>query len=308
MKPGRRAFLLPGMLSDAPWPAFCQRLARVAKGPVHDETAEPGVPGRARLVVGREEDVYHAAALCRELGVLLVQPGAREAALPVDRDWLRLDLSRLAAIEMLDERRGLAVVQAGCPMGELHDRLAGTSWRWHAADDQELVGEWLMRTRGWLPGRCADSGLDAALVLLADGSFEQFGPFGADSTQPLRSAAGSRLVSELFQLAGDPAMASMLEEPAWPAGYRLDALSPRVGPEGVTPVPNPAHFLLGSEGTLAWPARFRLRLRDAGIAPPALSLAAREAGGAGRETPADRLDAFVKATFDAGGVFPSSVV
>jgi len=307
MKPGRRAFFLPRMLSDAPWPAFCQRLARMARGQVSDETPQADAPGRARLVVAREEDVYHAAALCREFGVLLVQLGAREAALPAERGWLRLDTSQLAAIESFDERAGTIVVQAGCSMGALRERLAGTPWRWHAGADLEPVGAWLLRPRGWLPGRCRDSGLDAAQVLLAGGAFEQLGPFGVESTQPLRSASASRLVSDLFQLATDSAVAAMLELPVWPAGYRLDALVPRAAAGG-EPVPNPAHFLLGSEGTLAWAGRFRLRLRDAGEAPPVLSVQEREDRASGKETPADRLDAMVKATFDAGSVFPSSVV
>ncbi|OVZ59663.1 hypothetical protein CDO44_11050 [Pigmentiphaga sp. NML080357] len=308
MKPGRRAFFLPRMLSDAPWPAFCQRLARMARGQVSDETPAAGAPGRARLAVEREEDVYHACALCREFGVLLVQPGARETALPPDRAWLRLDVSLLAAIEKIDERAGIAVVQAGCPMGELRSRLDGTSWRWHAGADHEPIGSWLMRTRGWQPGRCRESGLEAALVMLADGSFEQLGPFGTDSTRPLRSAAASRLVSELFQLATDPAVAAMLEEPVWAAGYRIDALVPRPDAKDAAPVPNPAHLLLGSEGTLTWAGRFRLRLRDVGAQPPVLAVRERDDRTSGRETPADRLDATVKATFDAGGVFPSSVV
>lgn len=307
MKPGRRAFFLPRMLSDAPWQAFCQRLARMARGPVSDETPAAGAPGRARLAVVREEDVHHAAALCREFGVLLVQPGAREAALPPERGWLRLDLAQWAAIESFDERRGSVVVQAGCAMGELRARMEQTAWRWHAGDDHEPVGAWLMRTRGWLPGRCRDSGLVAAQAMLADGTFEQLGPFGTDSTQPLRSAAASRLIPELFQLAADAAVSAMLEQPVWQAGYRIDALAPRAGADGGA-VPNPAHFLLGSEGTLAWGVRFRLRLRDAGEPPPVLSAQEREDRASGRETPADRLDAMVKALFDGGSVFPSSVV
>jgi len=307
MKPGRRAFFLPRMLSDAPWQAFCQRLARMARGQVSDETSGAEAPGRARLVVAREEDVYHAAALCREFGVLLVQPGAREAALPPERGWLRLDLAQLAAIESFDERRGSIVVQAGCSMGELRAHTAGTPWRWHAGADHEPVGAWLMRVRGWLPGRCRDSGLEAAQVLLSDGTFEQLGPFGTDSTRPLRSAAASRLIPELFQLASDSAASALLDLPVWQAGYRIDALAPRPGADG-DGVPNPAHFLLGSEGTLAWGARFRLRLRDAGAPPPVLSVQEREDRASGRETPADRLDATVKALFDGGSVFPSSVV
>lgn len=309
MKPGRRAFFLPRMLTDAPWPAFCQRLARMARGQVLDETPTPGAPGRGRLVVGREEDVYHASALCREFGVLLVPSGARESALPADRAWLRLDVSKFAAIEAVDERAGVVIVQAGCLLGELRSRLSATSWRWHAAGaDDESVGAWLERTRGWLPGRCRDSGLDAALVMLADGSFEQLGPFGVDSTRPLRSAAGRQLVSELFQLAADPVVTAMLEEPAWPAGYRIDALVPKPGLGEAAPAPNLAHLLLGSEGTLAWAARLRLRLRDAGLPPPALAVPEQDDKRSGREMPSDRIDAVVKTTFDVGCVFPSSVV
>ncbi|VCU70601.1 hypothetical protein PIGHUM_02677 [Pigmentiphaga humi] len=308
MKPGRRAFFLPRMLSDTPWTAFCQRLARQAKGAVSDETAAPGTPGRARLAAAREEDVYHARALCAEFGVLLVPSATPEQALPADRQWLLLDETAMDAIESFDERHGIAVVQAGCTMASLRARLAGSAWQWHEGADAEPIGRWLQRTHGWLPGRCADSGLDAAQVMLAGGAFEQLGPFGADSTQPLRSAAGSRLVPELFQLSADPAVAGLMAQPAWSGGYRIDAMVPHAPAPERDAVPNPAHLLLGSAGALAWPVRLRLRLRAAGTPVPLRDAREREGAGSGRETPADRLDAYIKAAFDPGGVFPSPVV
>jgi hypothetical protein len=309
MEPRRRALFLPTRIwSDAPWPVFCQRLARIAHGRLDDETPRPGDPGRARLIVARQEDVHHARSLCAEFGVLLLQAGAAEP--PADRACLWLDASRLAALESFDTARGTVMLQAGCRLGELRAALAASAWRWHAEGaDDEPIGAWLLRTRGWLPGRCADSGLEAAEVLLADGSLEFLGPFGSASTLALRTASGSRIVSGLFPLASSTQAIAMCAEPAWPAAFRLDALTPVAAKDGApAPDPNPAHFLLGSRGALAWTGRLRLRLRGADDPPVLLAMSLRHSDVSGREMPSDLLDAQVKALFDSQGVFPPSVV
>ncbi|GAA4329209.1 hypothetical protein GCM10023144_15730 [Pigmentiphaga soli] len=303
MKPGRRAFLLPQLLSSSPWRQFCHRLSRVTGGRVEDDTASADGPGRGRLAVRREQDVYHARALCAEFGVLPVPSGADETALPPDRHWLRLDTSAFDAIEAVDAARGVLTVQAGCRAGAIRERLAGLPWQWDEGGDDEPVDAWLARAGDWLPGRCADSGLLAADVLLASGQFERLGPFGADSTESLRSAAGGRLVASLFQLAGERDAVAMLAQPAWPARYRLDGLVPYAAPGAAAPVPNPGHVLLGSGGTLAWVARVQLQARPAG-APPAQRGAPRPVRDSLRETPADRQDAMVKSLFDPAGLLP----
>ncbi len=307
MRPGRRAFFLPRLLSGGSWPTFCHRLARVVRGSLEDETPAGGGPGRARLQIARDEDAYHARALCAEFGVLLLQAGASETRLPTDRHWLWLDASRLNGIDSFDAEQGRMALQIACPVAKLRERLSGSGWCWPGGSDEQTVGQWLASAGGWLPGRCEDSGLESADVLLADGTFEQLGPFGVDSTQALRTAASGRLISDLFQLSTERGAAAMMVEAAWPARYRLDALMPVAQAGQVVPPPNPAHFLLGSEGSLAWPSRIRVRLRRVDEPPPPV-LKAPPQPESGRETPADALDGRIKALFDAIGVFPSLVV
>lgn len=338
MKPGRRAFFLPRLAAATPWANFCQRLARAAAGRVDDETPESGSPGRARLYVQRDEDVFHARALCGELGVLLVLPGAEFAGLPAERHWLMLDIGGLSRLGDLDVARGRIDADAGCTLGDLRRAIAHTDWRWPHGDDSMTVAAWLAQAAGWLPGRCRDSGLIWADVMLAGGEFERLGPFGVAATRPLRSAASSRLVSSLFEWSASATMQTLLAQPQWLARYRLDALTPqsneKVAAASVASAeasgadddvaPNPAHLLLGSAGTLAWAGRVQLQLRHAslpalaaplGAAASAAQVDAFFAVNAGAQaTPVIRrheiedLDDLVKGFFDPSAVFPSPVV
>ncbi|MFJ1111633.1 hypothetical protein WLX37_22450, partial [Bordetella bronchiseptica] len=149
------------------------------------------------------------------------------------------------------------------------------------------LADWLADSRGWPTGETGASGVLEASVLLADGTAEALGPFGAADVRPLRSATVQRLVPALFQLAGGQDAAACLAQPAWPARYRLDALQPRE-PAGV----NLAHLLLGHDGALAWVES--VLLAPAAAPPPAAS------GSAPAE--AARLDARVRALFDPDGV------
>ncbi|WP_420226854.1 hypothetical protein [Pigmentiphaga litoralis] len=227
MKPGRRAFFLPRLAAATPWANFCQRLARAAQGRVDDDTPAPGAPGRARLRVARDEDVFHARALCAELGVMLVLPGADPALLPPDRHWLILDVDALNTLGPVDLAQGHIDIDVGCTFGMLRQALAGTGWTWPHGDDGATVASWMAAPGPWRPGHCRDSGLRWADVMLAGGEFERLGPFGVDATRPLRSAASSRLISSLFELSGASSMQTLLAQPTWLAAYRLDALTPR---------------------------------------------------------------------------------
>lgn len=334
MKPGRRAFFLPRLAAATPWANFCQRLARAAQGRVDDETPAPGAPGRARLRVARDEDVFHARALSAELGVMLVLPGADQALLPADRHWLMLDVDDLNALGPVDVAQGRIDVDVGCTFGALRQALAGTGWTWPHGDDTATVASWIAAPAPWRPGHCRDSGLRWADVMLAGGEFERLGPFGVDATRPLRSAASSRLISSLFELSGATSMQTLLAQPAWLARYRLDALTPQgddaqgeAGSDALAP--NPAHLLLGSGGTLAWAGRVQLQLlRDAAAAPtsagasptplvastPSAALAAAIVSDAAaavlpvRRHVLEDMDDMVKGCFDPLGLFPSQVV
>ncbi|GGX28986.1 hypothetical protein GCM10007242_39230 [Pigmentiphaga litoralis] len=338
MKPGRRAFFLPRFAAATPWANFCQRLARAAQGRVDDETPAPGAPGRARLRVARDEDVFHARALCVELGVMLVLPGAEPALLPPDRHWLLLDIDGLDGIGPPDVAQGRIDVDVGCTFGALRQALAGTGWTWPHGDDAATVASWIAAPGPWRPGHCRDSGLRWADVMLAGGEFERLGPFGADATRPLRSAASSRLISSLFELSGAASMQTLLAQPTWLARYRLDALTPQGerGPgeggqgddgrgdtahAGDALAPNPAHLLLGSRGTLAWTGRVQLQLlRDAPAAIDAMPSLSTQPAALPTPVPApaavppvrrhvlDDMDDMVKGCFDPSGLFPSQVV
>ena len=104
-------------------------------------------------------------------------------------------------------------------------------------------------------------GIDA---ILADGTQEFFGPFGAGASRPSGSARTGALVSRLFEIA-----ARERDEiaRAWPkvmrrvGGYNLDVFHPQSErPYTADGSPNLAHLLVGSEGTLAWFRRLHLKL------------------------------------------------
>jgi len=104
-------------------------------------------------------------------------------------------------------------------------------------------------------------GIDA---LLADGTEQYFGPFDDEGDAPLSGQRASELVSGLFEI-------GMRERNEigkhWPrvlrrvAGYNLDVFYPQ-SPRPYTEdgSVNLAHLLIGSEGTLAYSRRIRLKL------------------------------------------------
>jgi len=230
------------------------------------------------------------------------------------KSWLWVDAGRLAGVGTFDTRLGLISVEAGCRVDTLREAIAGSGWvagGLHDADAQQTLGQWLMTADQWLPGDCAASGIHAVDVLLADGRSEQLGSFGQAATRPLGPALRA-LVSGLFETAASAEANAMRAQPHWPGRYRLDALLPRT-PPGLTPIPNLAHLLLGSRGTLAWAERIHLRLQPA-HAPASLIL---EPQGGTSQHGADqvvelaavqRIDAYVKSRFDPETRLPSPFV
>jgi hypothetical protein len=307
MQPGRRAFLLPGRGGRDPWSQFQQRLARVVAGRVDDETAHPRVP-RARLHALRAADIHHARALCAEFGVVLADTNAGLSDPGGPAPWLWVDASRVDGLGAPDIELGLISADAGCRIGALNAALAGTGWRAAALGAVApgwTLGEWLATADGWLPGDCAASGVHAADVLLADGSSEQLGTFGQAATRPLGPALRG-LVSGLFEAAASPAVTAMREAPRWPARYRLDALLPKT-PAGAPPIPNLAHLLLGSRGSLAWVERIHLRLvrdAEATYSPGACS----PRGQSPAHGAVQHIDANIKQRFDPATRFPNPFV
>jgi hypothetical protein len=315
MEPGRRAFFLPGRALRDPWTQFCQRLSRLVAGTVEDESA--GSTGqrvhRARLVVARAADVHHARALCAELGVVLADAHAGLSA-DAGKSWLWVDAGKLGGVGAFDTRLGLISVEAGCRIATLREAIAGSGWvavGLHGADAQQTLGHWLMTADQWRPGDCAASDVHAVDVLLADGSSEQLGSFGQAATRPLGPALRA-LVSGLFETAASPVANAMRTQPRWPGHYRLDALLPQT-PPGLTPIPNLAHLLLGSRGSLAWAERIHLRLRaehaPATVAPePQGGTSPHGADQAVELAAVQRIDAYVKSRFDPETRLPSPFV
>ncbi|MBL8378116.1 MAG: FAD-binding protein [Burkholderiales bacterium] len=100
-------------------------------------------------------------------------------------------------------------------------------------------------------------------AILADGSEEHFGPFGADATRKVSPRLG-RMVSDLFSLG---AREKGEIERVWPrvlrrvGGYNLDVFHPvSERPYTADNSVNLAHLLVGSEGTLALTRRITLDL------------------------------------------------
>jgi hypothetical protein len=84
-------------------------------------------------------------------------------------------------------------------------------------------------------------------VLLADGTTEVFGPFGASAQAPLKSLATQRIIPKLFELANSGLAQETAEGGPWPSQFRLDALRPAAPLE-----PNLAWLFLGHGGSLGW--------------------------------------------------------
>jgi FAD/FMN-containing dehydrogenase/Fe-S oxidoreductase len=104
-------------------------------------------------------------------------------------------------------------------------------------------------------------GIDA---VLADGTQEFFGAFGANATKPMSSTRTGSLVSRLFEI-GEREKSEMTR--LWPkvlrrvGGYNLDVFHPQSErPYTADNSVNLAQLLVGSEGTLAYFKRLHLKL------------------------------------------------
>ncbi len=238
MQPGRRFFLTGGRLFGGPWAQFVQRLDRMVKGRVEDQSVGDGQPPQARLSPARPEDVHHARALCAECRVRMALVGT---AVAVDGSVLWVDPAPLRGLDALADQP--IRMAPGTPAGELRERrLAEVD----PADDDTPLAIWLANLPPAAVDRllAAQGGLESADVLLFDGKSDTLGRFGAKTERAPLGLALRDVVSELFRLGQRPSMKSWREHPVWPARYRLDALW--------RDEPNLAHLLAGSAGTLAW--------------------------------------------------------
>jgi len=242
-QPSRRAFLIGRRTPATPWGQFCARLSRVCTGQVRwDQEAQTS---QAWLAPGREIDVQHAQALCGQLGVQLVMMQS-EASPDPERPILWVDpRAEWAHSELEDPSARLWRVEAGVTLGMLHQKGVGIF-----ADDAELrestltIAQWFARP---FTGNLMQSGIVQAEVLLADGTLERLGPFGAEGSAPLKSLSMQRNIPRLFELAQSRDAALCAQRPEWPSRYRLDALMSHAGG-----APNLAWLFAGHGGSLGW--------------------------------------------------------
>jgi len=257
----RRAFLMGRRTPATPFEQFCARLSRTCLGSVRTEPsiAQPAGAPQAWLKPVRAEDVAHARALCQEYrGALRLEGGELPSALTQATLWVSPQPAG-ATFSLVDSRAGVWRADAGCTVEQLKE--TGVFAGMNLAPELTLAQwfAWPETVRGAVPGEgeagCEPGSsppdavriVERAEVLLADGTVEVFGPFGATAQAPLRSLTVQRLVPKLFELAASDAAQSCAQVIPWPACYRLDALIATATHE-----PNLAQLLFGHQGRLGW--------------------------------------------------------
>ncbi|TEA71786.1 hypothetical protein ERD78_17725 [Allopusillimonas soli] len=297
----RRAFLTGRRTPQDAWQAFCQAMRRTIDGTFYEFDRGDG-PGSARLTPKQASDVHKARALCGEHGVLFalddVARAARQDELPV----LWVDPGRsLGLCQRLEPDGPLWFVQPGCLLGELE--AAGMT-AFAELPCHITVASWLADRClcDWPAGETFRSGVVQASVLLDDGVVVNLGPFGERNRKPLDGARLQRLIPALFQLSAESAARDCRGEVAWPARYRLDALSPAAGH-----TVNLAHLILGHGGDLGWlewvviDERLAMPLAER---PYEQRFSVSRADDAGLAAQAGELDMRMKALFDPESRFP----
>jgi len=290
----RRAFLMGRRLPVSPWDLFCARLVRTCSGNVRiaaSSKAQAGV-NQAWLEPVRHADVAHARALCQEYGVTLALAGCTGSAVCERATLWVAPLTHGATFSPVKEQAGCWRVDAGCTMKQVKETgiFEGLALAPELTLAQWFAGAGAPEQRASLE---AARMVERAEVLLADGTLEVLGPFGANAQTPLRSLALQRLVPKLFELAGSEAAQRCAQASSWPALFRLDALF-----VCATQEPNLAQLLFGHQGRLGWVQTLWLRRLDtlpaqghAGCVLPELRLLA------------SQLDQELKHILDPLGVF-----
>ena len=261
---------------------LAQRLRRVVRGEVRFDAISRGrYAGDASihqadpvgvLVPADETDVVAAIELAAGMRVPMIPRGAGTGLAGQSvGEGLVIDSSRsLNRIVAFDAAERVVAVQPGVVLAQL-DAFLAPHGLWFPVDPGSagqatlggMVGCNAAGPRSLAHGHTVHHvvGIDA---VLADGTQEFFGPFGARASRPMGSARTGAMVSRLFELG---ARERPEIERVWPrvprrtGGYNLDVFH-QVGDRRYTDdgSVNLAHLLVGSEGTLAHFQRLYLKL------------------------------------------------
>lgn len=294
-QPSRRAFLTGRRTSATPWGQFCARLSRTCVGSVSWDQEDQST--QAWLKPARPGDVMHAQALCRELGVQFILLNS-EAYPDPGRPILWVDSrAEWAQLELVDAAVGLWRADAGVTLWSLHQQGVGIfSDTFDATHAHQTLAQWFASP---FEGRLMHSGIVQAEVLLADGTLEMLGPFGASGSRPLKSLSLQKKIPSLFELAQSPQAALCAKYENWPLRYRLDGLMPQSGDSL-----NLAWLFQGHGGSLAWLQALWLQIpTPASMANETLPSLQDAVDPATVRQSALELDQSIKQTLDPTGLF-----
>ena len=296
-QPSRRAFLTGRRTPASPWGQFCARLSRTCVGQVRwDQNAQTS---HAWLEPARAVDVMHAQALCRELGVQLILLNS-DACPDPGRPILWVDSrATWAQLEQVDAGARLWRADAGVTLSVLREKGVGIFTESFAmAQADRTLAQWFATS---FTGNLMHSSIVQAEVLLADGTLELFGPFGAKASTPLRSLSVQKKIPKLFELAQSPEAALCARCENWPLRYRLDALMPQSGDSL-----NLAWLFQGHGGSLAWLQTLWLQDsvdRSDHFEQSHLEQSASEHSSGSISEAAQKLEFAIKQTLDPTGLF-----
>lgn len=294
-QPSRRAFLTGRRTPATPWGQFCARLSRTCVGSVTWDKEDQNT--QAWLKPARAIDVMHAQVLCLELGVQLILLNS-EASPDPGRPILWIDSrAEWAQLELVDAAAGLWRADAGVTLWSLHQQGVGIfSDTFDATQAHQTLAQWFASP---FDGQLTRSGIVQAEVLLADGTLEMLGPFGASGSRPLRSLSLQKKIPKLFELAQSPQAALCAQCEDWPLRYRLDGLMPQSGDS-----PNLAWLIQGHGGSLAWLQALWLQMPvQASMVTEPLPSLKDSVDPVAVGQAATALDQSIKQTLDPSGVF-----
>ncbi len=252
-------------------PALASRLQKALRGEVHFGAFDRGRYSTDASIYQIEpigvalpkgpEDVEAAIAIAREEGFpVIARGGGSSQNGQTLGEALVMDTSRyMNGLLEVDREAGTATVQPGIVLDELNRRLKGTGWHFPVdvstsanATLGGMTGNNSAGTRSIKYGIMVHNVLEVEAVL-ADGSRLSFGELPDDlGSQPSRLRELARALRALYANDREEIALRIPKLLRKVGGYNLDALG--------EPRQNLAKLLVGSEGTLGFFTRIKLRL------------------------------------------------